>query len=84
MRFEEFGSGFDDAFRRVFTFLDSGPTTVSLLKGAAQYDLQRAQPGDEKHVSATSDKSPLRMHLLEDKLLHRLLEKLGILVFVGW
>lgn len=80
IRFEEFDSDFDDAFSRIFSFLDSGAAIPSLLKEAAQYDLKRAQPGDEKHVSASEDKAPLRAFILGDVLLHSLLDSLSTLL----
>ena len=80
IRFEEFDSDFDDAFTRIFSFLDSGAAIPSLLKEAAQYDLKRAQPGDEKHVSASDDKAPLRAFILGDALLRGLLDSLSSLL----
>lgn len=80
IRFEEFDSDFDDAFSRIFSFLDSGAAIPSLLKEAAQYDLKRAQPGDEKHVSASEDKAPLRAFILGDALLRDLLDSLSTLL----
>ena len=80
IRFEEFDSDFDDAFSRIFSFLDSGAATPSLLKEAAQYDLKRAQPGDEKHVSSSEDKAPLRAFILGDPLLRDLLDSLSSLL----
>ena len=80
IRFEEFDGDFDDAFSRIFSFLDSGAATPSLLKEAAQYDLKRAQPGDEKHVSSSEDKAPLRAFILGDPLLRDLLDSLSSLL----
>ena len=80
IRFEEFDRDFDDTFTRIFSFLDSGAALPSLLKEAAQYDLKRAQPGDDKHVSASDEKAPLRAHVLGDALLRDVIESVSTLL----
>lgn len=84
MRFEEFDRDFDDTFKRIFSFLDSGAALLSLLKEAAQYDLKRAQPSDQpsldKHVSAIDEKAPLRVHVLGDALLKGIIDSVSSLL----
>ena len=57
-----------------------GARAPQLLKASEQFDLQRAQPGDEKHVSSTDDKEPLRADLRREALMRRLLDSLTVLL----
>ena len=76
VRLEDFTLRFDDTTRRLFTFLDSGQYTDTLVEAATKFDLARTPVGnftDAKHVSAASTKQPLRDALMQDSQMGRLL-----------
>tara|TARA_B110001452_G_scaffold70412_1_gene56884 strand:- start:2163 stop:3119 length:957 start_codon:yes stop_codon:yes gene_type:complete len=80
LRFEAFAHDFDGSVERIFTFLDSGSRTGQLLKLSQQFDLARVQPENDKHVSASDEKAPLRAHLAQDPPMARLLQSLTALL----
>ena len=80
VRFEDFAPKFDATVRRVFAFLDSRGHIDTLAAASAQFDLTKQPADDQRHVSSSADKQPLRDKIMADPLLRGLIGDLRVLL----